>query len=171
MTIRTIADLDAEVEAGIGQRGTSGSLLQDILDSVKGVGGVMFANDIVIPITPNWAPVAVFTGNRDTRGLVPDLDNGLFTIEAGADGPYALDVSFGLESNIAGWVEIGLSKNSQAPFSKMRRSLTPGGWGVFGIPDGISLASGDTIGVGIRGSGNAPNQVTLVDGAFRALRA
>jgi hypothetical protein len=172
MTIRTTVDLDAALAAGAGNRGVDAALIQDMLDSMKGVGGVMFAADVdPLPITSDWAPVTVMTGVRSTRGITEDLAGGLFTIGPGADGPYALDISFGIESQIAGWIEIGFTKNGQAPFSKTRRSLTAGGWGVFGIPDGIDLAEGDTIGIGIRGSGNAPTQIKLLDGTYRALRA
>ena len=170
MTIRRMSDLTAAVEASKGLRGVDGDLLQDILDSYTGVGGVMFGNDVVLPITTDWVAVSVMTGSRALRGLAVDLATGKFTLGVGAGDAYAIDVSFGVETTVPGWIEIGLSKNGAAPFSKKRRSLTVGNVGAFDIADGLGFDDGDTLQIAVRGSGMAPLQVTLIDGTFRMVR-
>lgn len=169
MTIKTIPELNIDFADGQ-QRTITAEKIRDLLDSVKGVGGILYASGVTLPVTTSWAPTSALDSVRATRGLTYDLPTATFTIPAGSDGMYLVDVSFGVETTVSGWLEIGLSKNGQAPFSKKRRSLTVGNIGAFDISDGEQFAEGDTLTLAIRASGNAPTQVTLIDGTFRAVR-
>ncbi len=167
MTIRNETGLQ-ELFADNSQREINAQMIRDFVKSVIGIGGTMYANDQTISITTNWEPVTVWTDSIDTKGLSEDLVTGTFTIATGADGVYAVDVSTGIFSAFAGWVEIALTKNGALTPYRKKRTLTAGGDGEFGIPGTGNLAAGDNIGLAIRGSGNA--DIILTSGQYRAVR-
>lgn len=167
MTIRTADELQTDF-ADNQTRNITEENLRNLADSLIAVGGTMYASGETVSITTGWQPFAAFTASIDTKGLTEDLPNGQFTLSAGAGGVYAVDASLGIYSNFAGWIEIAITKNGALTPYRKKRTLTAGGDGEFGIPASGDLADGDTVGLAIRGSGNA--DVTLTDGQFRAFR-
>ena len=143
-------------------------ILRDIVDSLIGIGGTMYAAEETIAITTSWAPFAFFTNSIDTKGLSEDLDAGHFTLGAGADGVYAVDTSLNVFSPFAGWVEIAITKNGALTPYRDVQDITTDGRAKLSIPASGNLAAGDTIGLAIRGSGNA--NITMTSGQFRTIR-
>ena len=143
-------------------------VLRVAFGSLVAVGGTMYGNDQTLPLTTAWQPFPSFTNSIDTKGLTEDLPNGQFTVQAGADGVYAVDVSLGVFSAFAGWVEIAVTKNGNLTPYRSRRTMTAGGDGVFGIVGSGDLVAGDTVGLAVRGSGTA--DITSRNAQFRALR-
>lgn len=167
MTIRTLTELQTDFADG--QEFTiDPQKFRDLIDSLIGIGGTMFGNGVDINLTAAWQPFSWFTNSIDTKGLAEDLAQGQFTLQAGADGVYAVDASLGLFSNLAGWVEIAITKNGNLTPYRKKRTLTAGGDGEFGIPASGDLVAGDTVGLAIRASGTAT--ITCVNGQFRAIR-
>jgi len=167
MTIRTEDELKTAYSTA-GFRQIDGSLHADSVDSRFAVGGTMYVNDVDIDVTTAWAPFIWFSASIDTKGLQEDLAQGHFTILAGADGTYAVDVALGIASNFAGWTEIAVTKNGALTPYKAKRSLTAGGSGVTAIVASGNLAETDTFGLAIRGSGNATVQCESCQ--FRGIR-
>jgi len=142
--------------------------LRDFVTSVMAVGGVMYGSGQPIAMTTSWAPLTAFTASSDSKGIAEDFVTGRYTIMPGADGLFAIDVSLGIYSDYAGWIEIAVTRDgSLTPFRK-KRTMTAGRDGVFDMPVGLSLEQGDRVGVAVRGSGNAT--VTMTDGTFRVIR-
>ena len=144
-------------------------VLRNVVDSLIGIGGTMYGNDEVLPVTTAWAAFPAFTASIDTKGITEDLPNGQFTIGAGGDGVYFVDASLGVFSAFSGWIEIAVTKNGNLTPYRKKRTLTAGGDGEFGIPASGNLVAGDTVGLAIRASGNA--DVTLTNGQYRVIRA
>jgi hypothetical protein len=167
MTIKTIDELNTDFADG--QVATiTAQKIRDLLDSLASIGGTMYGNDQSIDLTTAWQPFAWFTNSIDTKGLTENLTQGHFTLAAGTDGVYAVDVSMGFFSNVAGWVEIAVTKNGNLTPYRSRRTLTAGGDGVSGIVANGNLVATDTVGLAIRASGEAT--ITLRNGQFRAIR-
>jgi hypothetical protein len=153
------------------------SQLRDLIDSL-GIGGEMYAKNVdPVPVTTNWAPITVMTGVRRTQGITAQLAAGTFTItgngvDDSAAGIYTVDLSFLVHSTVPGWVEIGMSKDGSAPNDGqfMRRVFAGNDEKLFVIPTGHDFDIGETIGIGIRASGNAPTQMSILDASFRILR-
>jgi len=171
MTLRTEAQLDALFPDSALRDGPDeivAEKIRDLIKSVMAVGGVMDGAGETISMTTSWAPLAAFTHSSDTKGITEDLDTGQYTILSGGAGFFAIDVSLGVYSSYAGWIEIAVSKNGGLTRYKKKRTMTAGGDGVFDIPAGLSLAEGDIVGIAVRGSGTA--DVTMTDGQFRVIR-
>jgi len=168
MTIKTADELATDFADGQ-LRGVTAEKVRNLLDSLNSVGGTLYGNDDdTVALTTAWQPFEWFSNSIDTKGLTEDLTQGHFILAAGADGVYAVDVSLGLFSNIAGWVEIAVTKNGGLTPYRSRRTLTAGGDGVMGIVASGNLVAGDTVGLAVRASGTAT--ITLRNGQFRAVR-
>ena len=71
-------------------------------------------------------------------------------------------------SNMAGWIEMAVTKNGALTPYRSRRTMTAGGDGVMGIVASGDLVAGDTVGLAVRASGAA--SIILRNGQFRAVR-
>ena len=179
MTIKTEAELLTSL-ADNQVRAITPEALRDAIDSGYAVGGTLYGNSndpddsgdrINMNMASGWQPFEWFTDSIDTKGVSEDLTQGHFTVGAGADGLYKVDVAIGVTSGIAGWIEIAITKNGALTPYRMRRSLTAGGTGSFSLAGSGSVAEGDTIGLAIRPSGTPPTDtVAMSSGQFRVFR-
>jgi hypothetical protein len=168
-TIRDREDLESIFADGQ-LRGVTAQKVRDFIASL-GVGGELFADAIdPVPVTTNWARITQMTGVRRSYGITPTLAQGLFTVDVGGKGIYTVDAVFLVKSTVPGWVEIGVAKGVTAPFTKMRREFVGGDTKLFVISSGNSFDVGETMGVAIQASGNAPTQMSILDSSFRVLR-
>ena len=180
MTIKSRDMLLADFADGA-LRGTSSELraakIRNFIDSL-GAGGEMYASNVdPVPVTTNWAPITVMTGVRRTYGITAQLAAGTFTVigngvdDSGA-GIYTVDLAFLIASTVPGWVEIGMSKDGNTPLEgqSVSRTFVGGDEKWFVLPTGHDFDIGETIGIGIRASGNAPTQMSIISAHFRVLR-
>lgn len=110
MAIRTADDIKAEIEAGKGQRGTSGQTTQDIIDSLS-VGGILHGITLTQAVTADWEIFTAFDTASDVKGVVADLPTGKFTLSLGADGPYAATAVLTLVTPASGLITIAPAVN------------------------------------------------------------
>ena len=141
---------------------------EDILFSLKSVGGTLFVSGGSMPVTTNWAAVTAWSNSIDTKGLNEDLVAGNFVVGTGAGGVYAVDVSMSILAPGNGWIEIAVTKNGGLTPYRAKRQMVINNDGSFGIVGSGNLVSGDTIGLAVRASGNATVDVTY--GQYRAIR-
>ena len=95
MAIKTLTEILADA-ADNEEWGITPAMLRDAFDSLVGIGGTMYGNDVdPVNVTAAWQPFEWFTNSIDTKGLTEDLTQGHFTLAAGAGGVYAVDVSAG----------------------------------------------------------------------------
>lgn len=167
MTIKTEAQIAADL-ADNQARAITPEKIRDFADSVIGIGGTMYATDVPLAITNAWAPITAFTNSIDTKGLTEDLLNGKFTVDAGAGGTYLVFGILNIDSAFAGDISVALTKNGALTPYVTTYTVQAGVKVPFIISGTGDLAEGDTIGFGIKGSGNAT--VTLVHGSLRASR-
>ena len=167
MTIKTETELNTSF-ADNAARSITPENIRDFADSVIGIGGTMFASDVPLAITASWEPITAFTDSIDTKGLTEDLVNGVFTVDAGADGTYLVFGILNIDSAFAGDISVALTKNGALTPYQTTYTVQAGIKVPFIISGSGNLEAGDTIGFGVKGSGSA--SVTLVHGSLRASR-
>ena len=167
MTIKTQDQINADL-ADNQTRSITPENIRDFADSVIGVGGTMYATDVTLDVTAAWEPITVFTNSIDTKGLTDDLVNGVFTVDAGADGTYLVFGILNIDSAFGGDISVALTKNGAITPYITTYTVQAGVKVPFIISGTGDLAEGDTIGFGVKASGSA--SVTLVHGSLRASR-
>jgi len=167
MALKTLVQLLAEVRPN-GQRQITGQNLADFANSVMAVAGTLFATNAQVDLTAAWLPFAFFTDSIDTKGLTPDIPNGRFSLDAGAGGVYKAESSLCFDSAFNGEVTIALVKNGVLTPYVSTYSVIAGKKLACPISGTGDLADGDTIGLGIKASGNAT--ITLVHGSLIVTR-
>jgi hypothetical protein len=167
MTIKTAAELLAAF-ADNQERAITEQDIRNLVDSMTAVGGVMYLAGESFGVTTSWQPFTAWTDSTDTKGIAEDFLDGTFTIEAGADGAYAIDVSIGVTAPGNGWIEFALAKNGTLTPFRMKQTMAAGDDGSLSIHGGAAFVEGDTLAVAVRASGNAT--VVLSNGQFRAIR-
>lgn len=166
MTVKTEAELNTDFADGF--RTITASQLRDFVDSKFSIGGIMSCQDVLsAAITTSYAAFTFFTNSTDTKGVNEDLAQGLYNVQAGADGSYVVDVSMGIVANFNGWVQIAIVKNSSNLIFGQRRKRTfaLNDAGSLDIVGGTQLAAGDTIGLAIRS--NVSGTINIEDATFR----
>lgn len=167
MTIKTESELNTDFADNV-NRDITEENLRDFAESVMAVGGTMYATNVSLDITANWAPITVFTDSIDTKGITEDLVNGVFTIGSGADGTYLVFAVLNIDSTFAGDISVALTKNGALTPYQSTYTVQTGIKVPFIISGSGNVAAGDTLGLGVKGSGSAT--VTLVHGSLRASR-
>jgi len=167
MAIKTLTQITAEL-TNSGPRQITAEILRNLIDSVIGVAGTLYASDISVAVTTAWAAIQ-FTDSIDTKGLTPELTDGRFLIESGAGGVYKVEASLCFDSAINGEVQLALVKNGLLTPYMVTYSVIANKKLALPLSGTGNLADGDTIGVAIKASGNAT--VTLVHGSLIATRA
>ena len=181
MAIKTADELLDEFADGKlrGVDGVTASANRDVIDSL-GVGGTLFgtSNDpddpldrINMNMTSGWQVFSWFTNSIDTKGLTEDLSQGHFTLGTGTDGNIKVGATLSVTSEIAGWIEIAVTKNGALTPYIMRTNLTENGTECFSVLGSGDAVAGDTIGLAVRPSGAPPTDtVALMGGQFRVFR-
>ena len=167
MTIKSLSEIQAAL-ADNQVRGITPQDLRDFANSVIGIAGTLYATNATVNVTNAWTPFAFFTNSIDTKGVTPDTDNGLFTLDAGAGGVYKVEASLCIDSAIDGEISIALVKNGALTPYVSTYSVMAGKKLAFPLSGTGDLADGDTIGLGIKASGNAT--ITLVHGSLIVTR-
>lgn len=167
MTIKTEDELNVDfTDAQF--RTITAQKLRDFVDSKFSIGGIMACQDQVANLTTAFQAFSWFTLSSDTKGVTDDLLLGQYTIDAGADGAYALSTNITLVAPGAGSVELVLVKNGGLLPFRCIKDITGGVPVTFPILGGGALLVGDTVGVAIKASANAT--VDITDAQFRIVR-
>lgn len=159
MTIRTASAIQAEIENGKGQRGSSGQTIQDIIDSLS-VGGILHGITNTQDVTADWAVFTAFDTSSDTKGVVADLPTGKFTLSAGADGPYAATAILTMVSPGPGIITIAPTVNGLLMDFYGRNYFTTSQVNQVAVIGFGDLVAGDYVQIGIKGGGVATVDVT-----------
>jgi hypothetical protein len=167
-TIKTRSELEADFADGQ-LRTITAQKIRNLIASL-GVGGTMYANNVILPVTGTWEPVTIFTNSIDSRGIADDLPAGEFVIGAGADGVFAVDVAVGISYPVGpiGWMEFAITKNGALTPYRMRRTLTSGDEGSLSIIGSGNVIAGDRLGLAVDAAGSANIDITSIQ--YRALR-
>lgn len=103
-TLKTVKDMQDAIIAGAGDRGTTGSALIDIIESLASVFGVMTMNlpGVNHTFSGAWENWSRWQNSRDTRGLLDDLVAGDYELKAGADGRWVVGGYIKYQANTVG---------------------------------------------------------------------
>lgn len=167
MTIKTESALKGDFVTGF--RSITPDMVSDFVDSKFSIGGIMHCQDQTQVVTTSFETFGAFTTSSDTKGVTEDLDDGNYTIQAGADGAYAMTCNITLIPPGAGTVTVQLSKNGGLLPFRAEKQLANGVPVTFTILGGTSVVETDTLGVAIKGSAGATLDIT--DAQFRVIRA
>jgi len=167
MAILTEAELAAALADNV-ERDITPEDIRNFVDSVIAIGGTMYATNVPLDITASWAPITVFTDSIDTKGLTEDFLTGEFTVGTGAGGTYLVFAVLNIDSAFSGDIDVVLTKNGALTPYISTYTVQAGIKVPFIISGTGDLVDGDTIGLGVKGSGAAT--VTLVHGSLRASR-
>ena len=135
----------------------------------KGVGGTLDGSDNDQAVTTAWAPFTAYDTSVDTKGIADSIAGGTFTIGSGADGVYTVDATISASFPGTGLIEIALTLNGGlTTFRTAVDILQANKFHQFAVTGTGTLAVGDVIGLGIKGSANATG--TFKSAQFRAVR-
>lgn len=181
-TLKTIqAALDA-IEAGSGNRGTTGAALQDIIYSLSGVGGTMqlsapgtsFSGDA------SWKRFDLWESSVDTKGVQDGLTEGggpegWYKIKPNGDGDYICNFKLRFSTDTTGDYRMRLrhvlaDASEQSFLTIDRKTVVSGIEDVMSVSNNTKLgfAEGDKIQVELYAPSGAV--VTPLYGTFNVMR-
>jgi hypothetical protein len=140
--------------------------LRDLLESLVGVGGTLYGNDLTQAVTTAWGPFTAFNGAAGTKGL--SAAGGIVTVGSGADGLYSIDVVVSFSSPGAGALELALSKNGAITPFKAKVDVLANKFSQFVITGVGELVEGNTFALAVKASGAAT--LTIYSAQMRAVR-
>jgi hypothetical protein len=155
MSILTEAELNTAL-ADNQTRSITPSHIRDLVDSVIAIAGTMYASGVDLDITTAYVPAApfpFFTNSIDTKGLTEDLTKGHFTVTKG--GVYKAEATLCIDSPFNGEITLAIVKNGALTPYEVTYTVTSGVKIPFLVSGTGTLVDGDTVGLAIKGSGNA----------------
>lgn len=179
-TLKTVQDLLSSIDT-TGSRGSTGTKIQDLIESLASVYGHMALSSPGTTHTCNnaWQTFAEWTTSRDTRGVTEDLLAGEYTLAEGGGGQWEIMVDLAFSVNTTGTYRLrprselaDTTEVAMGADSARVESVTAGStvkWSLIGVTGvGSDLDTGGKLYVQIRGPNGA--LITPIHGYFRARR-